>query len=343
MDDEIKGEGNSVNYKYRMHDPRIGRFFAVDPLAAKYPYNSPYAFSENRVLDAVELEGLECVEVNECEKPSNTEYGSAEININLTVFEVNSGPNAIIQSDLINESAVEAAFDRGDNVLYMTQLPEIKEVEDEFGTNVAYIEGTLATSSQIRRFNKGKSDIPLWIVSVNYNVDYVKPSTPFTLSDFNDLQKEYSRQGYYYDRGIMAVAIPNETGVETNNQENESAKYFSDGPLQTYDISIYNNGFAWLPAQIYGSNPEKYSDHFEVRYAYKNVDGSIGRIYMTSSEVVVHSIGHLSSRMHIHHQPDQLYEYGQVGLQSSWKGDVFPTDDNTMNIINEMQNLWINK
>ena len=58
-DDEIKGEGNSVNYKYRMHDPRIGRFFAVDPLASSYPWNSPYAFSENRVIDAIELEGLE--------------------------------------------------------------------------------------------------------------------------------------------------------------------------------------------------------------------------------------------------------------------------------------------
>ena len=58
-DDVIKGEGNSVNYKFRMHDPRIGRFFAVDPLAWKYPYNSPYAFSENRVIDRVELEGLE--------------------------------------------------------------------------------------------------------------------------------------------------------------------------------------------------------------------------------------------------------------------------------------------
>ena len=58
-DDEIKGEGNSVNYKYRMHDPRIGRFFAIDPLAPKYPHNSPYAFSENRVIDGVELEGLE--------------------------------------------------------------------------------------------------------------------------------------------------------------------------------------------------------------------------------------------------------------------------------------------
>jgi RHS repeat-associated protein len=61
VDPEIKGEGNSVNYKYRMHDPRIGRFFAIDPLAPKYPHNSPYAFSENRLIDGVELEGLEYV------------------------------------------------------------------------------------------------------------------------------------------------------------------------------------------------------------------------------------------------------------------------------------------
>jgi RHS repeat-associated protein len=59
MDDEIKGEGNSINYTFRMHDPRVGRFFAVDPLAAKYPYYSPYAFSGNEVIQKVELEGLE--------------------------------------------------------------------------------------------------------------------------------------------------------------------------------------------------------------------------------------------------------------------------------------------
>jgi len=59
MDNEIKGVGNSINYKYRMHDPRLGRFFAIDPLFRKYAYNSPYAFSENRVIDGIELEGLE--------------------------------------------------------------------------------------------------------------------------------------------------------------------------------------------------------------------------------------------------------------------------------------------
>ena len=58
-DDEIKGAGNSMNYKYRMHDPRVGRFFAVDPLAASFPHNSVYAFSENSTLAFIELEGLE--------------------------------------------------------------------------------------------------------------------------------------------------------------------------------------------------------------------------------------------------------------------------------------------
>ena len=42
-----------------MHDPRVGRFFAVDPLFRTYPHNSPYAFAENRVIDGIELEGLE--------------------------------------------------------------------------------------------------------------------------------------------------------------------------------------------------------------------------------------------------------------------------------------------
>ena len=58
-DDEVKGNGNSLNYKFRMHDPRIGRFFAVDPLALMYQWNSPYAFAENKVIKYSELEGAE--------------------------------------------------------------------------------------------------------------------------------------------------------------------------------------------------------------------------------------------------------------------------------------------
>jgi hypothetical protein len=71
----VKGEGNSVNYKYRMCDPRVGRFFALDPLASKYPWNSTYAFSENRVIDGVELEGLEF----EVKRTGYNQYGKGGV------------------------------------------------------------------------------------------------------------------------------------------------------------------------------------------------------------------------------------------------------------------------
>ncbi|MCH2046372.1 MAG: hypothetical protein MK212_19820, partial [Saprospiraceae bacterium] len=49
--------GGAISYKFRVHDPRLGRFLSVDPLAPSYPWNSTFAFAENRVIDGVELEG----------------------------------------------------------------------------------------------------------------------------------------------------------------------------------------------------------------------------------------------------------------------------------------------
>ncbi len=52
--------GLKVVYRNPSSDKKSAqRFLSVDPLAAKYPYNGVYNFSENRVVDAVELEGLE--------------------------------------------------------------------------------------------------------------------------------------------------------------------------------------------------------------------------------------------------------------------------------------------
>lgn len=50
---------NWDSFKWRNHQPDIGRFFNVDPISDKYYYNSPYAFSENKVIAHIELEGLE--------------------------------------------------------------------------------------------------------------------------------------------------------------------------------------------------------------------------------------------------------------------------------------------
>ena len=50
-DDEVKGEGNSVNYKYRMNDPRIGRWLSVDPKRDIQPWLSPYiSMNDNPII-----------------------------------------------------------------------------------------------------------------------------------------------------------------------------------------------------------------------------------------------------------------------------------------------------
>ncbi|MDX1718528.1 MAG: DUF6443 domain-containing protein [Salegentibacter mishustinae] len=50
---------NTHEWKYRMSDPSIGRFWQIDPLAEDYTYNSTYAFQENKLGSGIELEGLE--------------------------------------------------------------------------------------------------------------------------------------------------------------------------------------------------------------------------------------------------------------------------------------------
>jgi RHS repeat-associated protein len=52
-------ETKTHHFKYREDKEDIGRFWSVDPLSAQYPWNSPYAFAENRVIDGIDLEGAE--------------------------------------------------------------------------------------------------------------------------------------------------------------------------------------------------------------------------------------------------------------------------------------------
>ncbi|WP_420581308.1 hypothetical protein [Reichenbachiella sp.] len=77
---------NWDSFKWRNSDPALGRFFCVDPLAESYVHNSPYAFSENKVVAHIELEGLEAVRAP---RPSGRRSGAGgnSANIRRTVSE----------------------------------------------------------------------------------------------------------------------------------------------------------------------------------------------------------------------------------------------------------------
>lgn len=51
---------------------------SIDPLAEKYPHNGPYNFSENRVVDGRELEGLEVVLINPTKSSSTQQQKVAD-------------------------------------------------------------------------------------------------------------------------------------------------------------------------------------------------------------------------------------------------------------------------
>jgi RHS repeat-associated protein len=87
-------------FRYRIQDSRIGRFLSVDPLSKKYAWNSTYSFAMNRVIDGVELEGLEYLEVGE----SRVKIINGEVHINIENFH-NSTKNAWKQRDRMGNYA----------------------------------------------------------------------------------------------------------------------------------------------------------------------------------------------------------------------------------------------
>ncbi|MBS1690491.1 MAG: hypothetical protein JSS96_17295, partial [Bacteroidetes bacterium] len=56
-DNEWSGIGNSLDYSARMEDTRTGRFRSIDPLAKKYPFNSPYDFAAGSPISFIDENG----------------------------------------------------------------------------------------------------------------------------------------------------------------------------------------------------------------------------------------------------------------------------------------------
>lgn len=56
-DGEVKGEGNSYDFGARMYDSRLGRWFKIDNLAAKYPSHSSYCFTLNNPILYIDPDG----------------------------------------------------------------------------------------------------------------------------------------------------------------------------------------------------------------------------------------------------------------------------------------------
>ena len=58
-DNETTGNGNSYTTEFRQLDPRLGRWLSIDPLFAKFPWQSPYIQANNNPIIYSDNKGLE--------------------------------------------------------------------------------------------------------------------------------------------------------------------------------------------------------------------------------------------------------------------------------------------
>ena len=125
LDDELGL--NWLSFKYRNYDPAIGRFFNIDPLAEDYNYQSPYNFAENRVIDGIELEGLEWKSVKDDD--GNT-------NITLTVQLYNDAGLSDKQltklKTSITDQFTESFSNEGENITAGLVIEDAANAEGDF-------------------------------------------------------------------------------------------------------------------------------------------------------------------------------------------------------------------
>jgi RHS repeat-associated protein len=118
---------NWIEFKYRNYDPAIGRFFNVDPLAEDYVYNGPYNFAENRVIDGIELEGLEWKSVKD-------DDGNTSLTLNVQLYN-DSGLSDKQLTKLktsITEQFTESYSNSDENITASLVIEDVAEAKGDF-------------------------------------------------------------------------------------------------------------------------------------------------------------------------------------------------------------------
>ena len=130
------------------------------------------------------------------------------------------------------------------------------------------------------------------------------------------------------------VATPTGLGTELLSAElmTEANGLFTN-PDNKEASKIGDPNVVFLNPSSFGANPTRAFDEIMVDKSGKQIQA------VNATEVVVHGAGHNAAQDHYHRNTSSgKYEYNQSGLQSNQRGMVYPTKQNTMDIINDVSN-----
>ena len=121
-DDEVKGGGNSLDFGARMYDSRLGKWLSIDPLAAKYPYLSPFNYVANNPIIYIDPDG-KVIRLG-----GNSTMGLADIMSILPAGKYKSLLSVVNDEIVFNISEEEALNSNDPAVLVVYRLAQSKKV-----------------------------------------------------------------------------------------------------------------------------------------------------------------------------------------------------------------------
>jgi RHS repeat-associated protein len=207
---------NWDSFKWRNHQPDIGRFFNIDPLAEKYYYNSTYSFAENKLGLGVELEGLEL---------------SRQRGIELEVAQANNQlPKNLSIRDRIELQGGSGAY-------------ALDKVEGKLGTPTLAVSGNVqagATSVQIVRNFQGLNVTPLAAEVASFEYKLQPGNESFKTGGIFDGEKKTVTS-----MGIAAMGVFTEAGasITTSAAGDQTLEYSLDGSLGGFGASTTGTTF----------------------------------------------------------------------------------------------------
>lgn len=232
QDNEVKGKGNHLDFGARCYDSRLGRWFAIDPLAEKFPDMSPYSGMGNNPIIYIDVDGKFIwlfLNKNQRKKvESEIKVARKDDVFNLVYSKIDE------TSPLPDVNGKKGFF-----IVYTRPLSQ-KDLDDFRRDSPNGVLGGNA-SLQTRRTSNGQYILDIkdnknsYVISANVNLN------PNRLN-YSDIYEEYFHTGqnlYYLNKGIKSNNFkqPNDLTMEVEAKVSKIRSFYLG-----LDDDVKNNG-----------------------------------------------------------------------------------------------------
>jgi RHS repeat-associated protein len=255
-DDDVKGDGNSLDFGARIYDSRLGRWLSVDPLANSFPFESHYNFVSQNPIIYIDIEGnskyVIFIEIDErtgeetklrvlkdnkvLEKVRDNQQGEV---LNYAYYDINEVHKTVIDKN--GNKTTEVYEERGQlrarttlpATWYANLIKEETEGEKEFDKGNTQIEwwgirwttsggGSSAQGNSIetgRKFERSENiDMLLSVLGLTKTTASIDKG-PVTISNVLKMLKSIWDAGKDFDDGLKKI----------NKNQKEEKQYNSEG------------------------------------------------------------------------------------------------------------------